>query len=79
MKHSMPPTWTATQKKQHDAQRIYMDELWKDSSLLDSGNYEDGDDDEDTTSDLPAHVPLPSPVVVMNDAGPKSKRRRVGS
>jgi len=73
MKHSHPPTWTAIQKKQHDAQRVYMDELWKDSSLLESGNYDDGDDDED----LPAHLSLPSPVSVANN-GPKSKRRRVG-
>jgi len=76
MKHTIPQTWTATQKKQHDAQRIYMDELWKDSSLLDSGLV---DDDEDATSDLPAHLPLPSPVVVMNDGPKVSKRRRVGS
>ena len=70
MTHAIPVTWTATQKKQHDAQRVYMDELWKDSALLESGNYDDGDDDEDITTDLPAHLAL-------ND-GPTSKKRRVG-
>ena len=73
--HAIPPTWTAAQKKQHDAQIVYMDELWKDSALLESGNYDEGDDDEDIASDLPAHLPLPTQVVVEND-GPKPKKRR---